>query len=145
MSQTEEQLFEMDQWRIYAVRAMLLHAKVMGLQKGVAFVCIQKNDGEMGKINYGVVNHTIKREPVDGKKGDIGTNYFGVVMSKLAVMMSLGLDSGMSHDALKYGEVPYRGGLVQEIGDFKVYVGFSGGTEDQDVAIAKSGMLMMTA
>lgn len=144
MSQNDEQFFEMDQWRIYAVRAMLIHARVLGLSKGVAFVCVQKDDGEMGKINYGVVGQTFKREPVAGKPGDIGTNYFGVVMSKLAVMMSHSVDSGTSGEPLKYGEVPYRGGLVQVVGDYKVYAGFSGGTEDQDVAIAKSGMLMLT-
>lgn len=65
----------------------------------------------------------------DGKK----YNLLAIVLAKVAyVLTHLGQSGKVEYE----GEVPYRGGIPSENGEF-VYA-FSGGTEDQDVEIATS-------
>ncbi len=56
-------------------------------------------------------------------------------------MLSTHEDSGSNARPLKSGEVSYKGGLAvtTEKGS-GIYVGYSGGTEEQDVEIASKGL-----
>jgi len=140
--------FEKDVQQMFALRVMVNAAEMLGLTKGVAFVSVQKKrDAEYNQeVRFLVVNNTIQREPSSLIKDDTGTNYFAVAMSKLAVMMgSNGRNSGYPELRPKNGEVVYRGGLVREVGEFFIYTGFSGGTEDEDVGIADMGMGILLA
>ena len=130
-------------WRNYALRAMVLHAKALGVNKGVAFVSVQHLNGQTLTIECAVVNNTFQRECHGWD--DKGSNYFGIALEKLAVMVSTDLNSGfVPPEKLKNGESPYRGGLVRKVGGYFVYTGFSGGTQDEDVEIATAGMDLLT-
>ena len=126
-----------------ALVAMEKEAKIMKLPAGVAFVATQQLNGKMGEVRFLVVKNTLVRMPVVGTEGDAGTNYFGVAMMKLAVMMAYQVNSGVMRLEVKKGEVSYRGGLMRYFGGLWIYVGFSGGTEEQDVEIAKVGLSVL--
>ncbi len=136
--------FELEAMQKFALAVMVKKAKAMGLEKGVAFVCVRERGEGMGKVYFFVVNDVFTREPDPKIVGDLGTNYFGIAMMKLAVMMSTNGYSGVNV-TIKGGESSYRGGLIRKDDDYTTYMGFSGGTEDQDVEIATSGMIMMFA
>ena len=140
MSVDSENEFELDSWQVFSLRVMVKHARNLGLTKGVAFVSVQKWNKEMGGVRFMAVGKNFQREPNPSIEGDKGTNYFGIAMSKLAVMMATELNSGTFKERFKKGEVPYRGGLVRKVREYKIYTGFSGGTEDEDVEIAELGM-----
>lgn len=105
----------------------------------MAFISVQEKDS-LGEVHFRIVNETMVRPPRYDGSGDKGTNYFGVAMGKLAMMMATGENSSAMGGNIPVGEMPYRGGLVRFEGKYRIYVGFSGGTEDQDVEIAQMGM-----
>lgn len=123
-----------------ALAAMTLKAKYLGLERGVACVSIQKLGDDSGEVLFQIVNKTMVRPPRYDGSGDTGTNYFGVAMGKLAMMMATGMMSGSMGGGIPTGEMPYRGGLVRTEKNCRIFVGFSGGTEDQDTEIAIMGM-----
>lgn len=131
--------FNTAMWRS-ALIVMHTIAKEEAIENGVAFVLAQREGDDFPRVAFRVLGN-IERDP-DSSRGadDTGTNYFAVAMSKLADMMSSHTDSGHLKRPLKFGEVPYRGGLIKKVEGGFLYTGFSGGTEDQDVAIAKKGM-----
>ncbi|EKD52720.1 MAG: hypothetical protein ACD_61C00265G0006 [uncultured bacterium] len=139
----KKEMFLTEVWQKYALRKMVVHAKSLGLNKGVAFLSVQKKGQKTFVIKFAVVNGIFQRK--SRGEGDKGTNYFGIAMEKLAVMMANHKNSGYltGDDEPKNGESRFRGGLVSDIGKYTVYVGFSGGTEDQDVEIATTGLEMM--
>lgn len=69
-----------------------------------------------------------RRVGVDGKRD---VNFLAVAMSKLAVMVADGVDSG--HDTGIFGEVAYKGGHISE-DENTMYV-FSGATQDEDLEL----------
>ena len=79
-------------------------------------------------------------EPESRGQEDTGTNYFGVVFSKLAEMLSTLCDSGHANRPPRTGEFGWKGGIAF-IGDdiIRYYFAFSGGTPEQDVSVAESG------
>lgn len=136
--------FQLESVQIEALKAMESYAQRIGVNKGVAFISVQKDDEYMGTLKFLVVNKVMVREP-EGREVEAieaGTNYFGVAMGKLAYMMSAKNNSG-TNKQLHRGEMPYQGGLIEEIGRYFIYVGFSGGTEDQDVDISRVGMAFL--
>ena len=122
-----------------ALEAMLKKAEEIGLDKGVAFIVVQKKGQQGHRIAYTVLE--VERDPNLDKAGDIGRNYFGTVMLKLAQMLATYENSGPSDDRpLKAGEVDYEGGIVFEPDDDHiVLIGYSGGTEEEDVDISLIG------
>jgi len=139
----KKEMFLTEVWQKYALRKMVVHAKSLGLTKGVAFLSVQKKGQKILNVKFATVDGVFQRKSYGGD--DRGTNYFGIAMGKLAVMMAYHVNSGFlaGEEAPKNGESRYRGGLVIDIGKYTIYVGFSGGTEDQDVEIATTGMDMM--
>lgn len=117
---------------------MVKKADEIGVLRGVAVVMVTERLGAFGEVGCLSVNGKFER-PSRGI-GDPGTNYFGIAMGKLAVMMSTLMNSGTFKVDLKRGEVPYRGGLYNKVGIYHVFIAFSGGTEDQDVEIAQAGV-----
>ncbi len=112
----------------------------IGLKKGVAFLATWPFFVTSPRVAFIVVG-SLERDPIPDKEGDIGTNYFGIAMSKLAYMLSTHENSGSQTRPPKNGEVPDRGGLVVITKENSgIYVGYSGGTEDQDVQIANKGL-----
>lgn len=110
--------------------------------KGVVFLQIQNKSETGGIVKYEVANGRLSRRPNPSELlvGGTGTNYFGVVMSKLAVMMDTQLPSGTFTGFVRNGEVSYRGGLIYVAKDHIIYTGCSGGPELVDVEIASLGM-----
>lgn len=129
--------------QIDALTAMTQLAKSLGMEKGVAFVSVQKLGDETSNIRITVVNKTIQRFPDPEVAGDTGTNYFAIAMAMLAVMMAAKVNSGSLGGQLRRGEVGDRGGLIRILGEYCIYTGFFGGTGDQNVQIADLGMKMM--
>ncbi len=117
---------------------MIKKAGEIGVKKGVAAIMVTESLHSFLDIWSLAVDGKTER-PSRGA-GDPGTNYFGIAMSKLAVMMSTFMNSGTFKVSLKRGEVPYRGGLYKKVGIYHVFIAFSGGTEDQDVEIAQAGV-----
>lgn len=114
--------FESDIAQALALVAMVQAAQEMMVGKGVAFVLVKKKKGNSGEVLFKIVNNILVREPIGREVEAIeaGTNYFGVAMGKLAVMMSADTDSGTVKTHIKKGESPYRGGLVRLVDDFAV-------------------------
>ncbi|HBC44764.1 MAG: hypothetical protein UX01_C0019G0003 [Candidatus Collierbacteria bacterium GW2011_GWB2_45_17] len=129
----------------FALIAMVQLAESLDVKKGVAFLLVQERGSDSGEVLFQVVNNVMIRRPSNDEflAGEAGTNYFGVAMGKLAVMMDTDANSGSLIFYLRKGETPYRGGLVKFEGRYRIFVGFSGGTEDQDVEIARTGMAML--
>lgn len=119
--------------------AMYLEATRIGLKKGVAFVSVQSPLEDKPTIHFTVVGR-MERDPDPEKEGDIGTNYLAVAMAKMAYMMSTRTYSGSGIRPIRFGEVEYRGGLVWLNDNIATYIGFSGGTEEQDLQIAQKGL-----
>ncbi len=136
--------YRSEYYQVAILVAMATVAQRMGINKGVAFVMVKSKRDALGNPRYIVVNEVLVREPVgrEVEMVDPGTNYFGAAMGKLAYMLAKGVDSG-TKDQTHKGEMPYRGGLVKEVDDDQIYIGFSGGTENQDVEIAEFGMKML--
>lgn len=79
-----------------------------------------------------------------GERGpnDPGTDYFAIAWSKIAEMIYTGEDSGQTKIVPK-GEFGFRGGCMVDTGKFVYYAAFSGGTEDEDVGIALTGLMAL--
>lgn len=123
-----------------SLKAMHTEAVEMGLTKGVAFLAVWAFFDTYPRVAFTIV-YSIERDPSPDKEGDIGTNYFGIAMSKLAYMLSTYEDSGSQTRPIKNGEVSYKGGLtVTTLEGSGIFVGYSGGTEGQDVQIALKGL-----
>ena len=112
----------------------------MGLKRGVAFLAFWPYTSPFPRVAF-AVDSEIQRDPNPDKEGDIGTNYFGIAMSKLAYMLATHTNSGSEVRPVKTGEVAYKGGLIviTEEGS-EIFAGYSGGTEEQDVQIALMGI-----
>lgn len=100
---------------------------------GVAYVIDPVDEGDTFIPSIVVVGR-FHRGPKPDTKGDNGANYAAVALAKFAQMLRTGEDSGT--DAVK-GEFAYRGGVIREVAGRKVMVAFSGGTQEEDVAIAE--------
>jgi hypothetical protein len=82
-----------------------------------------------------IVGRMVRKPDFEARgRADKGTNYAGFVHGKITQVLRTGVDSG-SDGAMK-GESPAKGGLIRH----GVATAFSGGTEEQDVLIAKAGL-----
>ncbi|OGM82423.1 hypothetical protein A2376_03025 [Candidatus Woesebacteria bacterium RIFOXYB1_FULL_47_31] len=126
-----------------SLEAMTDQAFALGLNRGVAFICYwpgNPGDSRKPQVTFKVTGD-LERDPKPDKSGDIGTNYFGIAMSKLAYMLSTETDSGSGIRPVKNGEVSYRGGLILVTQEgSRICGGYSGGTEEQDLQIASKGL-----
>lgn len=124
-----------------SLNAMLREAVIeLELRKGVAFLAYWKLSDFEPTVGFRVV-HTISRDPDPKREGDIGTNYFGIAMGKLAYMFAATTDSGTIIRPLRNGESQFRGGLIIQTSEGTlIATGYSGGTEDQDTQIAMKGL-----
>ncbi len=122
-----------------SLKTMHKEAVEMGLRRGVAFLFVWPFFDTYPRVAFTIVG-SLERGPNPDKEGDLGTNYFGVAMSKLAYMLSTREDSGSQTRPIKNGEVSYKGGLILTTEEGScIFVGYSGGTEDQDLQIALRG------
>lgn len=67
-------------------------------------------------------------------------NYLAIALAKVAEMLVTGKPSGTSERPLRKGEFGHKGGILSERNGLKIYIAFSGGTEEQDLIVAQSGM-----
>lgn len=124
-----------------ALEKMIEQANAIGVTVGVAQITIIHNIEPLKQFTLTATNtkgRTLKRENVPGKAN---VNYAAVVAAKIAQMRRTDKSSGADDGFI--GEVPYKGGIrgVSHNGNFTVYVAYSGGTEDEDVMIAKPGLV----
>ncbi len=85
-----------------------------------------------------------QRQPDPDMIDDAGSNYIAIAWAKVAQMVSTDLPSGEADRKAYFGEVPYRGGVMIQIGATRYFAAFSGCTEEQDVEIAKAGLAVLT-
>lgn len=122
-----------------ALFAMVLRAEQLGIKKGVAVVLVKKRDDVFGEVSYRAVKGVMVRRPRPEEIG-AGTNYFGVVSGKIAVMLDTDFNSGTFKKYVRTGEMPYLGGLMRFMKEYVFYTAFSGSSESDDVKVALAGM-----
>ncbi len=123
------------------LNAVCREARKLGITQGVAAVLVLENGASNFYTAY-QVNGSIERDP-DPARGpdDRGTNYLGVVSTKIAEMVSTDRDSGTASRTAKVGETGFRGGRTDERISCRVFVAYSGGTQEQDLICADAGMI----
>lgn len=67
-------------------------------------------------------------------------NFLAVANSKIAEMADTHLDSGSKVREPLTGETGWRGGLIKKVESGYIMAAFSGGTEDEDIVVAKAGI-----
>ncbi|HUH47576.1 MAG TPA: hypothetical protein VLZ54_10520 [Arenibacter sp.] len=67
-------------------------------------------------------------------------NFLAVANSKIAEMADTHLDSGSKIREPFIGETGWRGGLVKKVDSGYIMAAFSGGSEDEDIVVAKAGL-----
>ena len=140
---TQIEILEDEIYALFVLREMVRKAEGLGANKGVAAICVRKVGETHGSLQFLAVKDKIER-PSNGKPDDLGTNYFGVAMAKLAIMMATDMPSGTYKSVVKRGEVAYKGGVMGSyLSLYKVYVAFSGLSEDDDVKVAEVGLKAM--
>lgn len=74
------------------------------------------------------------------RKKDRGTNYMGVMFTKMAEMLSTKKNSGTSKERKpKVGETGYPGGVTFEVNGYFMLIAFSGGTGEDDREVSRAG------
>ena len=117
---------------------MVREAESKGIT-GTALVGLSFMQDGVERIEIGGAASKLTREPDPNRLEDIGTNYGGFAAGKLFQSIRTGLESVAGNDIRK-GESPARGALVLTMdGENKLVIGFSGGTEKQDVQLAEAG------
>jgi hypothetical protein len=125
---------------VNALSAMWLRVRELQVS-GVALVAYENQP--LGWQVQIMVMGRLERQPEPDKRGadDKGTNYIAVASSKLAEMVSTGMNSGSASRPLLNGELGYQGGVVRvNSAGLRFYTSFSGATPEQDVLIAQAGM-----
>lgn len=122
-----------------ALLRMIEAAIKMGVTAGVAEITLDPApDIKPSNLSFTlrkVGPHGDVRQDVEGKSN---VNFRAVVAAKIAQTYRTG-DDESGHDDGFIGEVPYRGAIVVSTKYWTIRIGYSGGTEDQDVEIAKAG------
>jgi len=123
-----------------SLETMHREALNVGLNEGVCFIAHWPFFVTAPRIAFMSVGNIV-RDPDPNIDGDRGDNYFGEVMSKFAYLLARREGQEKPEAPLRRGE-DFSDGVISittEEGS-GIYVGFSGGTEDQDVQIAKKGL-----
>ena len=120
--------------------AMEIRANELGITGVAAYVIRMPNDSTITAAAR-IVGRMERPPEVERGDDDTGTNYFAVVMAKIAEMLSTLRHSGHSGRLPKKGEVGWPGGLIH-IRDNVIYCfAFSGGSGDEDIEVAVAGMI----
>lgn len=115
------------------IKYTISRAAALQIEAGVAAIMVTNIHDGSTITDWIPLNGRIEREPRPNDPNDTGTNYLGVVFSKIAEMMSTGKNSGELKRKSKKGELGYRGGITWQTENFVFYLAFSGGTEKQDL------------
>jgi len=123
-----------------AILHMILHANMLDV-RGTAHIVVTQDFLWFDQKTY---SNRIARDP-DPSRGqdDVGTNYYGFSDGKISRMVRIVSNQILDESALPVakGENDKRGCVYEQIHNYHVFASFSGGTEDQDVEIAKEGLL----
>ena len=120
-----------------ALKQMLEAANYMDVKVGTAAISVSHADVKDYALTLTLINNRSVRVGVSDK---VDVNYTGVVLAKIAQMQRTGKPSGADDGFI--GEVPYRGGVVVK-GEYTILIAYSGGTEEEDVAISSTGAKVM--
>ena len=123
-----------------AVLLMKGELERQGIANGVVAAMIRMED-EDPQVEIGIAG-SFEREPDPVGRGptDKGTSYGGVIWGKMFESLSTLLNSGTTDREPRKGEFGYKGALIRTFGNLKVITACSGGTEEQDVVVAGTGM-----
>ncbi len=73
-----------------------------------------------------------------------GASYWAIAMSKIAEMLETNKPSGtIKGRSPRKGEFGYKGGISWRRNNLKIFIAFSGGTQEQDLQIAEAGKMAM--
>jgi len=99
--------------------------------KGVAIVAFIPGE---------VTESWISKMKVVGNLTGGGANLLGVASTKAAEMADTFKDSGSGIRKPLNGELGYQGGVIKKVDSGYILAVFSGGSSEQDVAVAKEGL-----
>lgn len=120
--------------------AMEKKAKQLGVTGVAVYMDARVTNGNTMHPHVRVVERLERpAQPEDRGPDDTGTNYFGVVMTKVGEMLSTMKDSGQADRPPRKGEFGWPGGLIFVDEGGSRYFAFSGGTGEEDVWIAEMG------
>ena len=133
------------EWHKATLLLMTTTAISMGLNAGVAAICVRVENGkEVWDIRALPVSGKFHREGL--LAGSHGANYYGDVMGMMVVMLRTMTPSGTEADeTLKLGESRNLGGLCVRYEGYEVFVAFSGGNSDINVELAEAGLSFLLA
>ncbi len=120
--------------QVACLSEMIKKAKAMGVSKGVGFVFVKHVDFEGGAVKYMVCHQLFTLAD--------NINWFGKAMAVLAAMMASNKDSHLTNSPLQF-EAADSGGRAKKVGRRMVFVGFIGGTGEQNLAIADYGLELL--
>ncbi len=116
--------------------AMVAHALSIGVKNGAATMSTYATDFPDLVFSATMINGSGTRMGVVGKDD---VNYIGVVCAKNAKSLRTA-EPSCDDGTDVIGEVPYCGNVVMQVKDVVAIIGYSGGSEDQDVEIAQVGV-----
>lgn len=99
--------------------------------KGVAIIAFIPGD---------VTESWISKMKVVGNLTTESANLLGIASTKAAEMADTHLDSGSGVRKILSGELGYKGGLIKKINSGYILAVFSGGSGEQDLEVAKTGL-----
>lgn len=119
---------------------------LLPIKQGAAVIALCKTGSQRFRSSVWV-NESFERLPdlIGRGPDDLGSDYLAIVWIKIAEMMSTYRDSGDLNRPLRKGELGFRGGIIIQFLDGFVYIAYSGGTPDEDVAISMAGVEALLA
>ncbi len=121
-----------------ALEKMQEKASSIGVNTGESTITVSNKNLGSYKLTLSLTNNTQVRVNVPGKSD---VNFAGVAALKSVQMQRTKKPSGKDDGFI--GEIPYKGGLCFNKDGYSVQVSYSGGTQNEDVEIAKVGISEM--
>lgn len=124
-----------------ALEAMITAARKLGINRGVAIIRLATVTDHFG-TTFDLVNTTLIMPPGPGNSKFKGINYYTLAAQKIGTMIRSRTNS-TPRDRLLQGEISAQGGLRARVHTAEIFVAYAGGTQRQDLQIARAGLLFL--